>query len=89
MDLYAIFRNGSTSPVWAGVTTQEEAEQKAIVAAVNNGNMELLNGPELVDRLGEGQGLIVAKPGPGVTGSRGETDEHGVMRWTRSPKGAL
>lgn len=53
MQLFAIFKQGDTLPIWAAVTTQERAEDKAIIAAVNAGNVELLSGPELVDRLAE------------------------------------
>lgn len=83
-ELFAIFRQGDCAPMWAAVVTPHEANNLAVVAAANHGNVELLSGRDLVDRLGELHDLCVEEPGG--PGSRGETDEHGIVRWHRAPK---
>lgn len=50
-ELFAIFKPGESSPLWAKVTDREDAEQVALVAAVNGGNCELLSGEDLAIRL--------------------------------------
>lgn len=80
-ELFAIFKHGESDPIWASVTTTEHAEEKAVVAAVNHGNVELLSGRDLALRLSP------FKPGPYQPGSTGETDAAGrmVWRWSDAP----
>lgn len=57
-ELFAIFRSGDNSPIWAKVTDQEDADAVAVVAAVNGGNCELLSGEDLALRLLGGARLL-------------------------------
>jgi hypothetical protein len=51
MDLYVIVSAATGEPLWAAVTDQESAEQRAVVLAVNHGNCNLLNGEDLAEHL--------------------------------------
>lgn len=50
-ELYVIVRAGDGEPLWASVTTQEEAEGVAMRAAVNTGMVNLLSGADLAEHL--------------------------------------
>lgn len=56
MELYAIVRAGSGEYLWAGLATAEQAQEKALVKAVNHGNVNLLSGLDLAAHIQDWQG---------------------------------
>ena len=46
-ELYAIVSASSGQMLWAGLAEREEAEERAVVKAVNHGNVNLLSGDDL------------------------------------------
>ncbi len=51
MELYAIVRPGSGDYLWAGLATAEQAQAKAVIAAVNGGTVNLLSGLDLAAHI--------------------------------------
>lgn len=46
-DLFAIVKAGSGEILWAGLAPAHVAEGKAVIHAVNSGNVNLLSGADL------------------------------------------